>query len=105
MKGLPHAELIARDNNDYLVAYRLDTGAEVAFDPRTERKGSLFVEKLPQRLLETDGVSLADTYPPKNPSTALQRVSSNLHGLAVKYRVEVHNKKGLERLIEWVRWV
>lgn len=104
LDALPHARQLNRDNNDYLVSYRLDTDAEVAFDPRTGDKASLFIALLPSRLLNTPGVSLVEKYPPKNPSTALKRVSPYLDGLSTKYRVRVQNQVDLERLVEWVRW-
>ena len=102
--SLPHAKLNARDNNDYLISFQLDTGVELAFEPRTKTKVSIFVANLPVRLIATGDISLEATYPPESPSTALERVSSQLSELTTKHRLQVYTHQGLERLIEWVRW-
>jgi hypothetical protein len=108
LKMCGYAEELNRDNNNYLISYRLDTGAEIAFDPRVQgiegREASLFVESLPKRLINSGLVQLAERYPPKNPSSALRRVSHNLAELPELYRVRVINKDGLIKLVEWVRW-
>jgi hypothetical protein len=104
LNALLHASLLKRDNNDYLISYRFDTDAEIAFDPRTKNKASIFVSSLPQRLLSSQGVGAVTHYPPEQPSTALGRVSSQLNSLTEIYRIEVKTTEALSRLIEWQRW-
>jgi hypothetical protein len=57
------ATLLAEDNNRYLISYRLDTGADIAFDPRvkglTGKEASIFVTHKPSRLLLTGDVKSA----------------------------------------------
>ena len=82
----PNAAFLESDNNEYLVSYRFDTGAEVAFDPRTTTKCSVFVSKLPERMKHRLG-SITH-YPPENPSTALTRVSSQLADTRPLFKVD-----------------
>jgi hypothetical protein len=100
--SIPSASHLTSDNNDYLVSYRFDTGAEVAFDPRTKNKCSLFIEKLPERM--KDRFPHIETYPPTNPSTALRRVSSQLSSAAQVYKVDLPNMDIARELLNWVRW-
>lgn len=104
LNSLTHATLLDRDNNDYLISFQLDTGVDVAFDPRTTGKASLFTEKIPMKLLATTSVSINKSYPPANPSTALNRVSSQLSQAKTLYRLEIKDSIALTRLIEWIRW-
>ena len=100
LNSITDAYLLTRDNNDYLISYRLKSGKDVAFDPRTKNKASLFIGKLPENLNESAGIGDITIYPPKNPSTALKRVSSQLNNLSVKYRIEVHTIDALSKIIE-----
>lgn len=51
----PNAAPLEQDNNEYLVSYRFDTGAELAFDPRTTTKCSVFIARLPERMKDRLG--------------------------------------------------
>ena len=100
LNSLTYVSLLKRDNNDYLISYRLDSGAEIAFDPRTKKKASVFVGKLISKSLSSSGIGEITQYPPKNPSTALKRVSPQLDSLPIKYKVEVQTIEALSRLID-----
>lgn len=98
----PHAVRLQQDNNEYLVSYRFDTGAEVAFDPRTTTKCSVFVSKLPERMKARLGK--VTCYPPKNPSTALARVSSQLAGERQLFKIDLPTSDSARDLLTWIRW-
>lgn len=98
----PHAAMLNRDNNEYLVSYRFDTGAEVAFDPRTTTKCSIFVAHLPERMKVRLGKIVH--YPPESPSTALARVSSQLAGMKQLFKVDLPTHEVAKELLAWVRW-
>lgn len=104
----PFATLLAEDNNRYLISYRLDSGAEIAFDPRVKglkgKEASIFVTHKPRRLLLTSDVNLAAEYNPENPSTALGRVSELLDSSTNLYRIRVLSHSGLDALVNWIRW-
>ncbi|MFK0573750.1 hypothetical protein [Endozoicomonas sp.] len=100
LNSLSCAELLERDNNDYLISFRLDSGSDIAFDPRTKTKASIFIGTLPEELLTVTGIGKVIKYPPENPSTALKRVSSQLDRLPIKYKVEVQTIDALHQLIE-----
>ncbi|WP_461534734.1 hypothetical protein [Spongorhabdus nitratireducens] len=103
-KRHPHAELFKRDNNDYLISYKLDTGVELAFDPRTKNKASVFIGKLPEHLINSPGFGRLTTYTPdKKPSTALKRVSPQLDVLKEKYKIDIQTIEALSKLVEWHR--
>lgn len=51
LEAHPSAKHHLSDANDYLVSYRFDTGPEVAFDPRTTKKCSVFLAKRPPSAL------------------------------------------------------
>ena len=99
LNAISEASLLKRDNNDYLISYRLVSGKEVAFDPRTTRKASIFIGMLPSNLNEISGIGEVITYPPKKPSTALKRVSPQLDNLPVKYKVDITSLDGLSEII------
>lgn len=97
-----NAKLYLRDNNEYLVSYRFDTGAEVAFDPRTTTKCSIFVAKLPERM--RDRLGEIAFYPPKKPSTALNRVSPQLAGSETLLKIDLPSIEVAKDLLAWIRW-
>lgn len=98
----PHAVRLEQDNNEYLVSYRFDTGAEVAFDPRTTTKCSVFVSKLPERM--KDRLGKVTCYPPENPSTALARVSPQLAGEQQLFKIDLPSSDSARDLLTWIRW-
>jgi hypothetical protein len=98
----PTASPHHQDNNEYLVSYRFDTGAEVAFDPRTTTKCSVFVNRLPERMKSKLGKIVQ--YPPENPSTALARVSPQLASSSHLYKVDLPSVHIAQELMAWVRW-
>ena len=100
LDSIESASLLARDNNDYLISYRLKSGIDVAFDPRTKTQASLFVGALPECLNSISGLGDIKKYPPKNPSSALKRVSTQLNNLSHKYKIEVHTIEALSAVIE-----
>ena len=108
LKKCSFAKPLEEDNNRYLISYRLDTGAEIAFDPRVKglkgKEASIFVAHKPTRLLHTNDISLAAEYSAENPSTALGRVSKLLVNSPNLYRIRILNQTGLEELIRWIRW-
>ena len=99
LNSISEASPLKRDNNDYLISYRLTSGKEVAFDPRTTRKASIFIGVLPENLNEISGIGEIVKYPPQKPSTALKRVSSQLDNLSVKYKVDLTSLDGLSKII------
>jgi hypothetical protein len=98
----PHATPHKQDNNEYLVSYRFDTGAEVAFDPRTVTKCSVFVSRFPERM--KDRLGKVTHYPPENPSTALARVSPQLASDPRLFKVDLPSIDAAHDLLAWVRW-
>ncbi|MFP3333398.1 hypothetical protein SB761_22045 [Pseudomonas sp. SIMBA_064] len=98
----PHAVRLKQDNNEYLVSYRFDTGAEVAFDPRTTTKCSVFVSKLPERMKARLGK--ITRYPPESPSTALARVSPQLAGERQLFKIDLPSSDSARDLLTWIRW-
>lgn len=102
LDGNPNVRRLAEDNNEYLVSYRFDTGAEIAFDPRTISKCSVFVDKVPERMRSKLGAFTH--YPPKNPSTALARVSPQLAGSRQLFRVDLPSQDVAKDLLAWIRW-
>ena len=102
LNSLPHATLLKADNNEYLVSYRWDTGAEVAFDPRTTTKCSLFINKLPGRMEYL--FPHIERYYPENPSTALKRVSTQLAEAPQLFKVDLPDQAVAARVLEWIRW-
>jgi hypothetical protein len=98
----PHAAPLKEDNNAYLVSYKFDTGAEIAFDPRTKTKCSVFIEKLPARM--QGKFPHIESYPPTQPSTALKRVSSALSDAPTLCKVDLPNAEVASELLAWVRW-
>ena len=107
LKALPHASHLADDRKMKLTSYRLDTGAEVAFDPKTSTKGSVYIDKVPIRLCSSGEFGKVAYYQNgtlSKPSTALERVSKYLDSQPQVYKVDVKTLEGLEKLIEWVRW-
>lgn len=102
LDSIPYAEFLKKDNNEYLISYRLDSGAEVAFDPRTSKKCSIFVDKFPNRM----SARLGDVtyYPPVNPSTALKRVSIKLSDTHQLYKIDLPDKDVAFDLLSWIRW-
>lgn len=108
LKKCPFATILEEDNNRYLISYRLDTRAEIAFDPRVKglkgKEASIFVAHKPTRLLLTGNVNLAAEYNLENPSTALGRVSKLLESSTNLYRIRVLNHSGLDSLVNWIRW-
>lgn len=97
-----NAEHHLSDANDYLVSYRFDTGAEVAFDPRTVRKCSVFLAKKPPAgLYHPDDLVV---YKDENePSTALRRVAIQLASTRPLYRVNLKDLNLAKELMDWVR--
>lgn len=98
----PNAHPLGQDNNEYLVSYRFDTGAEVAFDPRTTTKCSVFVDKVPERMRSRLGAF--KHYPPENPSTALARVSPQLASARQLFKIDLPSADVAKDLLAWVRW-
>ncbi len=89
---------LKRDNNDYLISYRLDNGKDIAFDPRTKKKVSIFIGKTSELVKAIDGVSAYSN--DKKPTTALKRVSIQLSDLPVKYKVPIRSLNDLKFVIE-----
>ena len=98
----PTVSALQQDNNQYLVSYRFDTGAEVAFDPRTSTKCSVFIDRLPARMKFKLGKIIS--YPPENPSTALPRVSLQLASTPQLYKVDLPSADVARELLAWIRW-
>ena len=98
----PNSAPLEQDNNEYLVSYRFDTGAEVAFDPRTTTKCSVFIAKLPERMKSRLGKIVY--YPPESPSTALARVSPHLANTRPLFKVDLPSHDAAKDLLAWVRW-
>ena len=98
----PNAKLHLRNNNEKLISYRFDTGAEVAFDPRTTTKCSIFVAKVPERMRHRLGE--IDHYPPKKPSTALTRVSPQLANSQTLMKIDLPSIEVAKDLLTWIRW-
>lgn len=98
----PNARHLEDDNNEYLVSYKFDTGAVVAFDPRTTTKCSLFVNKIPERMLKHLGQ--VKCYGPNKPSTALNRVAPELANSSELYKVDLPSVNIADELLRWFRW-
>lgn len=98
----PVAVRLEEDNNEYLVSYSFDTGAQVAFDPRTTTKCSVFINRLPERMIHRLGK--ITHYPPQKPSTALARVSPQLAGSRLLYKVDLPSPDAAIDLLAWFRW-
>lgn len=98
----PNVAPLEQDNNEYLVSYRFDTGAEVAFDPRTITKCSVFIARLPERM--KDRLGKVVHYPPENPSTALVRVSPSLASTRPLFKVDLPSHDAAIDLLAWIRW-
>jgi len=102
LNGDPNATPLEQDNNEYLVSYRFDTGAEVAFDPRTTTKCSIFIAKFPERM--KGRLVRIVQYPPESPSTALARVSRQLASTHQLFKVDLPSHDAAKDLLAWVRW-
>lgn len=98
----PNANHHQSDAHDYLVSYRFDTGNEVAFDPRTVKKCSVFLAKLPPAgLYHPDDLVIYED--DDEPSTALRRVSIQLASTRPLYRVSLTDINLAKRLLDWAR--
>lgn len=102
LDGHKNAKPLSEDKNLYLVSYRFDTGAEIAFDPRTTTKCSIFIEKLPERMQSR--FPHVELYPPTRPTTALKRVSHSLASSAQIFKVDIPNTEVAIDLLNWIRW-
>lgn len=102
LEAHPSAKHHLSDANDYLVSYRFDTGAEVAFDPRTVKKCSVFLAKRPPSdlYLSNDLVVYMDE---DEPSTALRRVSTKLASARPLYRINLTDVVKAKQILDWVR--
>ncbi len=98
----PNVVPLASDNNDYLTSYRFDTGAEIAFDPRTTTKCSIFVDKIPERMRYKLGK--INNYNPGNPSTALARVSPQIASATQLFKIDLPSIDVAKELLAWYRW-
>ena len=102
LDAYPYASEFLKDNNEYLISYRFDTGVEIAFDPRTTTKCSLFSEKIPERMRHRLGT--IKNYPPNNPSTALSRVSPQLSSANQIFKIDLPSADVARDLVSWLRW-